>query len=393
MDREAQPVRPPDRAGAEFDPRAFLERVAIPRLTGSDNALAVTADVRGVLASLGYAVQDQGFLFNPLFGRFALTAIGVVHAAGAFGAATFLYDGRATPAIVLLLLVLVIAAAIGLFARRLLDRTEVGRREGVNLLAVPRNGRPKYLVVAHRDSKSQPLPLSFRGPAIAFALLAWLVLLLLAIASLAQPVNARLALFTGVLGFIAGLMLVFCWVENNSPGALDNASGLTALLGIAARERHSGDVAFLVTDAEELGLEGARAIAGKLPNVIGAINLDGLDDEGIFWVVERFGWPRPRGLAPHLASALLRAADELGLEARRRDVPFGILLDHIPLVKGGTPAVSMLRGGLRSLARVHRPQDDLDHLRGDGIEPSIRLVSRALELLRAQEPAVRPAAP
>jgi Zn-dependent M28 family amino/carboxypeptidase len=244
-----------------------------------------------------------------------------------------------------------------------------------------------YLVVAHRDSKSQPVPLSFRGPAIAFALLAWLALFVLALASIAQPVAPGLALAVGVIGVIAGLILLFCWVENNSPGALDNATGVVALLELAAREHAAGDVAFLVTDAEELGLAGARAIAGRLPVVIGAINLDGLDDEGAFWIIERFGWPRKRGLAPHLAAAMLRAADDLGLDARRRDVPFGIMLDHIPLVQGGTPAISVLRGGLRSLRRVHRPEDDLDHLRGDGIAPTIRLVARALELLRAQEPA------
>lgn len=373
--------------GAVMDVRAALHRIARPRLTGSEGAHQVTDEVRGSLATLGYDVQEHAFQFNPAFGRFALSAVGLVYSVGAFAAATFLYGARPYPAIILLLLVLALAGVIAMFGRPLLDGSRFGRREGTNLLALPRGRRPKYLVVAHRDSKSQPVPLSFRGPAIAFALLAWLALFVLALASIAQPVAPGLALAVGVIGVIAGLILLFCWVENNSPGALDNATGVVALLGLAAREHEAGDVAFLVTDAEELGLAGARAIAGRLPVVIGAINLDGLDDEGAFWIIERFGWPRKRGLAPHLAAAMLRAADDLGLDARRRDVPFGIMLDHIPLVQGGTPAISVLRGGLRSLRRVHRPEDDLDHLRGDGIAPTIRLVARALELLRAQEPA------
>ena len=392
MDRAARGRRDEGGAGIDIDTRAVLQRIARPRLTGSEGAAAVTADVRDTLESFGYEVREQRFRFNPSFGRFALSAVGAVYAIGAFAAAAFLYGGSVYPALVVLLLVLAIAGVIGMFGRPLLDSATLGQREGTNLLALPRS-RPKYLVVAHRDSKSQPVPLSFRGPAIGFGIVAWVALFLIAIMSLAQPVGAGLTLFVGTAAFIAGLILVFCWVENHSPGALDNASGVVALLGLAAHEHEAGDVAFLVTDAEELGLVGARAIAGRLPAVVGAINMDGLDDEGGFWIVERFGWPRKRGLAPHLAAAMLRAADELGFEARRRDVPFGIMLDHIPLVQGGTPAITVLRGGLHSLRRVHRPDDDLDHLRGDGIAPTIRLVARALELLRAQEPVIPAAAP
>jgi hypothetical protein len=381
-----------EREAAATDVRALLRRIAQPRLTGSEGARAVTAEVRDTLAGLGYTVQEHPFRFNPTFGRFGLSAVGLVYAVGAFAAAALLYGARPYPAIVVLILILVLAGVIAMFGRPLLDGLAAGLREGSNLLALPADSRPKYLIVAHRDSKSQPVPLSFRGPAIAFALIAWVALFVLALASIAQPVSEALALFVGIVAFIAGLILLFCWVENHSPGALDNASGVVALIGIAGRERTAGDVAFLVTDAEELGLAGARAIAGQLPNVIGAINLDGLDDEGGFWIVERFGWPRKRGLAPHLAAAMLRAADEQGLDARRRDLPFGILLDHIPLVQAGTPAISVLRGGLRSLRRVHRPDDDLDHLRGDGITPTVALVARALELLRSQEPVAHAAA-
>lgn len=371
-----------------FDARAALQAIAQPRLTGSEGATRTTQYVRDALSSLGYTVTDQDFQFNPWPGRFGITAVGAVYALGSFIAAVLLYREQAAAALVLLLLVLAFAGAVAAFSRPLFDRLPMGRMEGKNLLASVPGRLPKYLVVAHRDSKSQPVPLSFRGPAILFALVAWGALVTLAVLSMAQPVGRSLVLTFGIIAFIAGLILVFCWVENNSPGALDNGSGVAALLGIAAQEREAGDVAFLVTDAEELGLAGARAIAGRLPPVVGAINLDGLDDDGGFYLIERFGWPKKRGQAPHLAAALLTAADELKLDARRRDVPFGILLDHMPLVTAGTPALSILRGGLASLRRVHRPIDDLTRLRGDGLEPTIRLVGRALGILRAQEPSL-----
>lgn len=371
------------------DTRAALHRIARPRLVGSEGADEVTAYVRDTLTRLGYDVRDHGFRFNAWPGRFGVSAAGAAHMLGSFIAAVFLYRGEPYGALAMLLLVVVSAGAIAAFARPLFELIPWGHIDGLNLLAFPAGRRPKYLVVAHRDSKSQPVPLSFRGPAIALALLAWIALFVLSLLSMAQPVARSLVLVIGILAFLAGVILFFCWVDNHSPGALDNASGVATLLGLAAQQRAAGDVAFLVTDAEELGLAGASAIAGRLPNVIGAINLDGIDDAGSFYFIERFGWPKKRGEAAHLAAALLTAADELGLEARRRDAPFGILLDHMPLVNAGVPALTVLHGGLASLRRVHRPGDDLDHLRGEGIDTAVRLVARALDILRAREPALR----
>lgn len=379
-------VRARGAQGAGFDMRSALRAIARPRLTGSEGAAEVTAHVRQALSDLGYAVQDHDFEFNAVPGRFGITAVGAVYTIGSFAAAALLYNDYPYMAFALLLVILIFAGLVAAYARPLMEGVKWGRTQGRNLLATRPGPRPKYLVVAHRDSKSQPVPLSFRGPAIGFALIAWGVLLALAIGGMAQTPAASLIVGAGVVAFIAGVILIFCWVENNSPGALDNASGVAALLGIAAHEREAADVGFLITDGEELGLAGAHAIAGRLPPVIGAINLDGIDDRGTFHLVERFGWPRKRGQAPHLAAALLTAADELGFDARRKDVPFGIMLDHMPLVNGGTPALSILRGDLASLRRVHRPGDDLDALRGDGLEPAVQLVTRALAILRSREP-------
>jgi len=65
-------------------------------------------------------------------------------------------------------------------------------------------------------------------------------------------------------------------------GAVDNASGIAALIeiarGLAAAPRRSRDILFLATTAEEKGLLGAEAFAArptvKLPAIVAAINLD-----------------------------------------------------------------------------------------------------------------------
>ncbi|MGQ0561110.1 MAG: M28 family peptidase, partial [Gemmatimonadota bacterium] len=129
------------------------------------------------------------------------------------------------------------------------------------------------------------------------------------------------------------------------------------------------------------GLVGARAIARKLDPVIGVINVDGIDDDGAFYILEKFGMP-PRHIAPHLVAAALRAATEMDVQARRRNVPFGLLLDHIPLARVHLPAITIMRGTMRSMRRVHRPADSMQSMSGRGIDTAVDLVSRALRILR-----------
>jgi Zn-dependent M28 family amino/carboxypeptidase len=264
----------------------------------------------------------------------------------------------------------------------MISRLKWGRIEAKNLLAFGAGKRPRYVVMAHLDSKSQLVPLALRAPAIVLTVLAWLAMLIIAVVAIVEPVGGAWVLVSTAVGVTAGILLLLSYAEDKSPGALDNASGLTALLGLAEQQREHGDVGFLVTDGEELGLAGARAIAGQLPPVFGVINLDGLDDDGEFQLIERFGLRR-KGLAPHLAAALLAAAEDLGYEANRRDLPYGVLVDHVPIVEAGQPAMTIMHGSARSLRRVHRPGDSVDNLRGRGIERTMKLVAAALDRLRA----------
>jgi hypothetical protein len=375
-----------------FDAAAELRALARPRLTGSEGAREVEALLRKRFADLGYDVSDLPFTFSTWPGRYGLAAVGFVLVLIGLLAGIFLLSGHPSASLVSLVLgFAAIAAGVTVGGRAVL-RLGWGRLDAVNLLATRAGVRPRYLIMAHRDSKSQMVPLMLRFPAIVLAALSWIGLVVLSFLSLVQPVPESVTFVVALVAVIAGTVLALCWASDESPGALDNASGVAALVGIAAREAEHGDVAFLVTDAEELGLAGARAMAGRVPPVFGVINLDGLDDTGPFYVLERFGWPA-RGTAPHLALALLSAADSLDIPATRRDVPPGILLDHMPIVKAGTASLSVMRGERRSMARVHRPSDDLSRLRGDGVTQCVTLVSAALRILREQEPATRVAPP
>ncbi|MBR9989354.1 MAG: M28 family peptidase [Gemmatimonadetes bacterium] len=374
-----------DTRSTTFDVGGALREIATtPRLTGSEGAAEVGARIKARFEATGYDVEEREFTFSPLLGRFGITAAGALYLVAVFTAAMFLYTNHPFGALALLLILLAVVGLCALFARAAIDSLPFGRQQGVNLFAKRAGSSPRYIIMAHRDSKSQPLPLAFRGPAIVLAVIVWVALVAASLVHAARPLAGTVILALGALGVIAGVILIFCWVDNNSPGALDNASGVAAALGIAAREHAAGDVAFLITDAEELGLAGARAAAPSLPAVFGVINLDGIDDDGAFYVLERFGLIRKTGLAPHLAVALLQEADARGEDISRRDLPFGIVVDHIPIVKAGIPALTVMRGSMKSLRRVHRPGDDLDHLRGDGVSKAIDLVCGALDRLRTQ---------
>jgi len=372
-------------ARASIDLGAQLAAIARPRLVGSPAAAEVAAHIRRTLAECGYDLSEYQFQFNPWPARLGVSLAGAGYLISSVWAGASLVAGNGYGALAVLLASLVVMA-VAVWSRPLLESAGWALQPGSNLLATPPGTRPSYLVVAHRDSKSQPVPLLLRGPAIALAILSWLWLFLLALFATTQPVPRTLVLSVTAIAAVSAFVLGCCWVANRSPGALDNASGVAVLLGIAQQQRAAGDVAFLVTDAEELGLAGARAVADRLPAVSGAINLDGIDDTGSFHVIERFGWPWRRGGAPELGDSLLRAGQQLELPVRRRDGPFGILLDHMPIADAGIPALTVMKGNARSLRRVHRPADDLDHLDGRGASTAVELVGRALALLRAQEP-------
>lgn len=365
------------------DIRELLHEIARPRLTGTAGAQEVAAIVRNRLTSYGYQIRDFPFTFSTWPGRFGVSVAGLVFMAGTLAATTLMNMRHAGVALAVLLTVLLLTGALAALAPLMTQMFPFGRVSAANLFAVKPGSRPRFIVMAHLDSKSQSIPLSFRGPAIIVAIISWSAFVIFAILGVLDPIWIMRWLTTliGVLCYIAGVLLVFCFVENRSPGALDNASGLSTLIGVAESDRDHDDVAYLVTDAEELGLVGSRAIAPQLDPVIGVINIDGIDDGGGFYVLERFGIP-PRHIAPHLAAAILTAAEEMAEPAQRRNVPFGLLLDHIPLARVRLPAITLMRGSMRSLLRVHLPTDSTAALNGAGIDSAIALVRRSLEILR-----------
>jgi putative aminopeptidase FrvX len=157
---------------------------------------------------------------------------------------------------------------------------------------------------------------------------------------------------------IFSIPLVLSIVTNKSQGALDNASGVAAIMLAADYLVAEGVTGFgvLVTSAEELGLAGAHAwSAARAP--ARAINCDSVDDVGMFLCLGGGGWGGSGGHGDAVRSAVTMAATAAETPLRTRRTLTGILVDSMALDARGWDTVTICKGTLASLGRIHTAQD------------------------------------
>jgi hypothetical protein len=235
---------------------------------------------------------------------------------------------------------------------------------------------PLVWLVAHLDSKSQPISLLQRSAATVTLLAAW-VALVVWICLAVLGVSARMTgVVLSILAAVAALPLILSRPGSKSAGTLDNASGVASIVLAARRMDPASPVGVVLTSAEEFGLAGARAwVEGRRRGI--AINCDGVDDSGRVTITAGRGGREL--LCRH------RIHGFLGPEVRiRRSLP-GILLDSTAFSDCGWRACTLSRGTLASLARVHTQRDTLDSLTGTGVEGAANLIVGLAGAIIAEE--------
>ena len=365
--------------------RRHLERLAAaPRPAGSPAEAVARQYCTTVLEELGFSVTGEPFEYSTFPGRWATPAAGIA-AFGVFALAGHLGnagDGRGALLVIIASLLLAAPAAIWMSRRGVLD-FPIGRTQGVNLRATKGGRDPALWLIAHLDTKSQPVPTAARVGGIVATSTMLIVALLVAVM---QAVGADVAswwLWITITGAIATIPIMASIVGTHSPGALDNASGVATVLEAAAwlgadtSAGTSGGVGVLLTSGEELGLAGARAVARRHPRAI-AINCDGVDDRGTL-ICMRSG----RG-ASRTVAALRAAAEEIGVPLIVRGLIPGLLVDGVALHDAGWDCATLSRGTWSTLARVHRPHDDLDHLTGAGVAEAATVMATAAKRLQSE---------
>lgn len=352
-----------------------LARQARP--TGSDGAADAQEYCSHVLSSLGYRVTPRPFEYSAAVGRYGTPVAGAASLLLVAAAAVFSLGEHHGAALATL------AAGFGgvaLGGRWLAGRgvlaLPVLRRQGVNIEAVRGDGDPELWLVAHADSKSQPVPLLARAAGIVLLALATLAAFGLAIAGVVGLHSVRawpLVIVAAILGAIPVLGSV---VGRASHGAVDNASGVATILCVAGRLDPDLPVGVLITDAEELGLAGARAWCSETRYPAAPVlNCDGIDDAGRHTVM----WTRPR--AQRLEDAFRAAAVRSQESLRVTPLVPGVLVDAVAFSDAGWEAVTLSRGSLATLTRIHTRADDMEHLDGNGIVGATLLLGAAVDQL------------
>ncbi len=374
------PGSPPD---ARLAGALVAELARQPRAAGSGHEATARAACADWLRALGFEVAEEPFSYSALPGRWATPAgaagvAGLVMLAGHVG-----YRGHALAALLVLLAGGLAAVSFGAWvARKGVLSLPWMRREGTNLAASRGSeGEVRVWLMAHLDSKSQPVPIAVRAVSLVMLSLSVLASLSYAAWQVAGLSSGGWWPALAILAVASALPAAMCGVGNRSPGALDNATGVAAVLLAAAALPVGRRLGVCLTSAEELGLAGARAwVSARAPQLPCAVlNVDSLDDAGETTVM----WTRRE--PTNLLSAVQSASHAAGTRVRTRRLLPGILTDGVALADAGCAAVTVSRGSLTTLLRIHSERDRAELLTGEGVAQVATLLVAALDTLEAED--------
>lgn len=350
------------------DWRALLVELAVPRRSGSSNNTQVRGALKRELAARGFVVLEHHVTLSPRPIWAAATvgrALAIVAAMAGLGVLAH-PRGFWTPVVLF-----GVAGGFALHAvGAILGRVSCPLPDvpGVNLIGVRPRTRVTHWLVAHYDSKGQRLSMAGRLLAVALATVGAGAAAALAVASLAG-VTVPLAAWLVALGAmgLGGQRLGRAGLSDDSPGAVDNASGLLAALATVDALPPTAAVGVIFPDGEELGLMGARALVRERANLLAGtavINFDGIDDRGpVIAVAHRAG------------PTVDRVVGRTGARRWRR---LPVVVDGLILAPAAAECVTMMRGHWATMRVVHRPGDTAQRLDLTGMKTVSGRVADAL---------------
>jgi hypothetical protein len=360
--------------------KRLIDQIAIaPRAAGTAEEERARRFCVDYLRSLDFDVRQQTFGYSrlpatwglPMAGTLLLlTGVALVLWANEGGGG--LPQGTAT-------LGALVVVAFWLWFTLSVVRDRSHHSTGINLVATRGGSAPDIWLVAHLDSKSQPFPTLVRTIGVLLAIATTLALISFYFIDMLITDSTNIWMVLGIAATVASLPLLASTIGNDSPGAVDNASGVAAVLRAVA-ETPGRPIGVLLTSAEELGLAGARAWARNADGVSDnhsapkmIINCDTLDDAGPMRCVYH------RKAEDPLARELAQRAAGLGVRMKLTRRTPGILLDSVSLARAGLPAVTLSRVTFGTLARIHTSRDTADRLSGDGATQAAAIMAAAIE--------------
>jgi hypothetical protein len=351
--------------------KTLLDRLAEnPRFAGSAEESSARSLCRDELLAAGFDCRQRAFEFSQWPARWGPPLAAVIQVAVLVLMIRLSAAGRPGTGLVVAVGVLAVAAIAARWVRRRgVVAFPYGRGSAVNLEA--RRGEPSVWLVAHLDSKSQTIPMLVRiASTITLQLMSAVAFVAAGFAVFGVQPGSQAWTTLVVALIVTASPIALCFVGNRSPGAVDNASGVVAVLLAGTSALAPRDLGILITSGEELGLAGARVWAASAGTSTRILNCDTVDDEGRWRCMYS-------GIKPEsITSAAESAGHSLGLSVRVGRLIPGILADNIPFADLDIRAVTVSRGNFSTLARIHTRRDNSTGMTGQG-------AARASDLLSA----------
>jgi hypothetical protein len=256
------------------------------------------------------------------------------------------------------------------------------------------------LLLAHHDSKSQTFPTMIRvytafTLAIVFLIIAILYLLCVALEIFGITLHLWLRPVTFILGWINVIIFLILSanrISNNSPGALDDASGIYVLWKTAKILEETPikncEIWFVITGAEEIGQIGAAEFIIKHkseldPKTTFALNFEmiGLKNNPLS-AIQSYAFPYKRKTSPFLFPLTKKAAEELHLNLKGWYLPIGAHTDGHLFRKEGFKAIDFV---VKKAGKyTHLPQDTFDLIDPKLIEDQARVTVALIKLIDSE---------
>lgn len=395
--KKSPPVEGNARANKAFDPDRLHERVqylAYPRFPETPGARKVVTACRHEFEATGLAPRVEAFTYPRQFTNLVRVLTGLI--AGVLVAYTLKDFHPILGGVFYGLLVAEGAYAVTFLVVSRDPRTRLpGRATSQNVWArVPARdpeARGVFVVSAHHDSKSQRLKMHYRALALRVGFQGGVIAAVFvvldtildavvesgesfpgggAIVATSVAWAARASVLVVAGGFLA---LALNKSGNRSPGAIDNASGMTVVFELArwfaAHPLAHHEAWFVQFGAEEVGRMGARAFVAAhaaefREHTVYNLNFDLVARRPVQFMVRELGFRVP--VAPTLEPVLWRVARAQGIEVRGLRSLGRNFTDRTVFTKAGHEALGFTDWSPGVGAVVHSPRDT-----PDAIDPAV----------------------
>lgn len=338
-----------------------------PRFAGSSGEAEARAVCRAELEKAGFQCREIPFEYSQWPARWGPPLSALAQAATIVVVARMAMQGSYLAALAVAVTIVGMLVALDDYARkRSVTDFPYLRARSVNLEA--KRGNPQVWLVAHLDSKSQTIPMLIRiASSVSLLVLLGLTGVALILAVLGVEQTRTLWPAIQIATALVAIPGVACLVQNRSPGAVDNASGVVSILLAAQSANAPSGLGVLVTSGEELGLAGALAWAASAPTNLRMINCDTIDDRGEWRCMYT-------GTTNQITEAARALAGRTEPRLRVTRLIPGILADSMAFANRGMASITLSRGTLATLARIHTPGDNRAALNGDGAAEASALI-------------------